>query len=71
MSMKAVFLAAIKGLRGRPLTLTRSKVMLSVDNKPILEHILNALVSCGIVDILLVVGEKKRLMDYFRDGVRR
>jgi UDP-N-acetylglucosamine diphosphorylase/glucosamine-1-phosphate N-acetyltransferase len=68
--MKAVILAAGEGLRCRPLTLTRSKVMLPVANKPILEHIINALASCGIVDIILVVGYKKeRIMDYFKDGV--
>jgi len=68
--MKAVILAAGEGLRCRPLTLTRSKVMLLVANKPILEHIIDALARCGIVDIILVVGYKKeRIMDYFRDGI--
>lgn len=68
--MKAVILAAGEGLRCQPLTLTRSKVMLLVANKPILEHIINALAQCGINDIILVVGYKKeRIMDYFQDGV--
>lgn len=68
--MKAVILAAGEGLRCRPLTLTRSKVMLPVANKPILEHIINALVRCRITDIIMVVGYKKeRIMDYFQDGV--
>jgi len=39
--MKAVILGAGEGLRCRPLTLTRSKVMLPVANKPILEHIID------------------------------
>ncbi len=68
--MKAVILGAGEGLRCRPLTITRSKVMLPVANKPILEHIIDALFKCGIDDIIMVVGYKKeRIMDYFRDGV--
>jgi glucose-1-phosphate thymidylyltransferase len=68
--MKAVILAAGEGKRCRPLTLTRSKVMLPVANKPILEHIINALVRNNIKEIILVVGYKKeRIMDYFEDGI--
>ncbi len=68
--MKAVILGAGEGLRCRPLTLTRSKVMLPAANKPILEHIIDALFKCSINDIIMVVGYKKeRIMDYFRDGV--
>ncbi|WP_340818825.1 bifunctional sugar-1-phosphate nucleotidylyltransferase/acetyltransferase [Methanolobus sp. WCC4] len=68
--MKAVVLAAGEGKRCRPLTLTRSKVMLPVANKPILEHVINALVKNDIKDIILVVGYKKeRIMDHFEDGV--
>ncbi len=68
--MKAVILAAGEGKRCRPLTLTRSKVMLAVGNKPILEHVINALVRNGIKDIIMVVGYKKeRIMDYFEDGI--
>ncbi|MDO9097339.1 MAG: nucleotidyltransferase family protein, partial [Candidatus Methanoperedens sp.] len=68
--MKAIILAAGEGLRCRPLTLTRSKVMLPVANKPLLEHIINAVAGNGIKDIALVVGYKKeRIMDYFGDGI--
>ncbi|AEH61489.1 Nucleotidyl transferase [Methanosalsum zhilinae DSM 4017] len=68
--MKAVILAGGEGLRCRPLTLTRSKVMLPVANRPILEHVIHALEKNGIKDIVLVVGyEKERIMDYFEDGV--
>ncbi len=68
--MKGVVLAAGEGLRCRPLTLTRSKVMLPVANKPILEYVVNALVENGIKDIILVVGyQKNKIMDYFGDGV--
>lgn len=68
--MKAVILAAGEGLRCRPLTLTRSKVMVPVANKPLLEHIINAIVMNGIEELILVVGYKKeRIMDYFGDGI--
>lgn len=68
--MKAVILAAGEGRRCRPLTLTRSKVMLPVADKPILQHVINALEQNDIKDIVLVVGyEKERIMSYFRDGL--
>jgi UDP-N-acetylglucosamine diphosphorylase/glucosamine-1-phosphate N-acetyltransferase len=68
--MKAIILAAGEGLRCRPLTLTRSKVMLPVANRPILEHVITSLKENGITDIILVVGyEKERIMDYFKDGL--
>jgi glucose-1-phosphate thymidylyltransferase len=67
--MKAVVLAAGEGRRCRPLTLTRSKVMLPVANKPILEHVINALAKNDVQDVILIVGyEKERVMDYFGDG---
>ncbi len=68
--MKAVILSAGEGLRCRPLTLTRSKVMIPVANKPLLEHVINAVAQNDIRDIILVVGyQKERIMDYFGDGI--
>ncbi|HOW13287.1 bifunctional sugar-1-phosphate nucleotidylyltransferase/acetyltransferase [Methanosarcina sp.] len=68
--MKAIILAAGEGLRCRPLTLTRSKVMLPVANRPILEHVISSLEKNGIKEIILVVGyEKERIMNYFEDGL--
>ncbi|MCQ1535605.1 glucose-1-phosphate thymidylyltransferase [Methanosarcina sp. KYL-1] len=68
--MKAIILAAGEGLRCRPLTLTRSKVMLPVANRPILEHVITSLEKNGVTEIILVVGyEKERIMDYFEDGL--
>ncbi|MCE8422752.1 MAG: NTP transferase domain-containing protein [Candidatus Methanoperedens sp.] len=68
--MKAVILAAGEGLRCRPLTLTRSKVMLPVANKPLLEYIIHAVAENGLEEFILVVGYKKeRIMDYFGDGL--
>jgi UDP-N-acetylglucosamine diphosphorylase/glucosamine-1-phosphate N-acetyltransferase len=67
--MKAVILAAGEGLRCRPLTFTRSKVMLPVANKPLLWHLIKALSENGIKEIIIVVGYKKeKIMDYFGNG---
>jgi UDP-N-acetylglucosamine diphosphorylase/glucosamine-1-phosphate N-acetyltransferase len=66
--MKAVILAAGEGKRLRPFTETMPKVMLPIANKPILEHVFNALKNSGITEIILVVGYKKEvIMDNFKD----
>ena len=57
--MKAIILAAGEGLRCRPLTLTRSKVMLPVANRPILEHVISSLEKNEIKEIILVVWYEK------------
>jgi len=67
--LKAIVLAAGEGTRLRPLTTSRPKVMIPVGNKPILQHVVKALVSSGIKEIVLVVGYKReRIMSYFGDG---
>ncbi len=66
--MKAVILAAGEGKRLRPFTETMPKVMLPVANKPILEHVIDAVKNSGINEIIMVVGYKKEvIMDYFKD----
>ena len=68
--LKGVILAAGEGRRCRPLTQTRSKVMLPVGNRPFMEHVIFALAANGIRDLYVVVGyQKERVMDYFEDGV--
>lgn len=68
--LKAVILAAGEGRRCRPLTQTRSKVMLPVGNRPFMEHVINALAENGIHDLYIVVGyQKERVMDHFEDGI--
>lgn len=49
----AVVLAAGEGTRLRPLTANRPKPMLPAGTRPILEHVLNALVDAGVDDIHL------------------
>jgi UDP-N-acetylglucosamine diphosphorylase/glucosamine-1-phosphate N-acetyltransferase len=70
MDLKGVILAAGEGRRCRPLTQTRSKVMLPVRNQPFMEHVILALAANGVRDLYVVVGyQKERVMDYFEDGV--
>ncbi|MDQ1261790.1 MAG: UDP-N-acetylglucosamine diphosphorylase / glucose-phosphate thymidylyltransferase [Euryarchaeota archaeon] len=63
-------MAAGEGRRCRPLTQTRSKVMLPVGNRPFMEHVILALAANDIRDLYIVVGyQKERVMDYFEDGL--
>lgn len=63
-------MAAGEGRRCRPLTQTRSKVMLPVGNRPFMEHVILALAANGIKDLYVVVGyQKERVMDHFEDGI--
>lgn len=69
--LKAVILAAGEGRRCRPLTQTRSKVMLPVGNRPFMEHVIRALAANGVKEICIVVGyQKERIMDHFEDGIK-
>lgn len=66
--MKAVILAAGEGRRLRPFTETMPKVMLPVANKPILEHVVDAVKNSGIDEIIIVIGYKKEvIMEHFKD----
>ena len=67
--MKAVILAAGEGTRLQPLTESRPKPMLPVGNRPLLEHVVEAVIEAGIDDIVLVVGyRRERIQSYFGDG---
>lgn len=59
MTVQAVILAAGEGTRLRPLTQNRPKALLQVANRPILEHLVESLLKCGIRDIIVVVGYRK------------
>ena len=67
--MKAVILAAGEGRRLKPITNLRPKPMIPIANRPLLEHVVTAVVNAGINDIVLVVGYKReRIQTYFGDG---
>lgn len=67
--MKAVILAAGKGTRMKELTNELPKPMLSVQGRPILEHILAGLLGVGIRQFCLVTGWKaESIEDYFGTG---
>ncbi|KXB01947.1 hypothetical protein AKJ45_00585 [candidate division MSBL1 archaeon SCGC-AAA261F19] len=67
--MKAVVLAAGVGERMSPLTDTRSKMLIPVAGKPILEYVFESLRGADITDVTVVVGyQKKSIIDYFGDG---
>ena len=67
--MKAVILAAGEGNRMRPLTYTRPKVMLTVANNPILEHLLIEAGKAGVREFIFIVGyHDEQVRDYFGSG---
>ncbi|REA02043.1 glucose-1-phosphate thymidylyltransferase [Haloferax sp. Atlit-6N] len=69
--MKAVILAAGEGTRLHPLTQTRPKSMLPIGDRPLLEHIVDAVTAAGIDELLFVVGYKReRIQNYFGNGER-
>ncbi len=61
-----VVLAAGEGTRLRPMTAHRPKTMLPAADRPILEHVLDVLVGCGIERLCLVVGyRRERIQEHF------
>ncbi len=65
--MQAVILAAGKGSRLKPITDTRSKAMLPILGRPIVERIVENLASCGFDDFILVVNpEDQVIRDHFQ-----
>ena len=67
--MKAVVLAAGEGTRLQPLTFTRSKHMIFIAGKPMLEYLLTALRDGGITEVFIVISHYKEMVqNYFGDG---
>ncbi|MGD8596444.1 MAG: sugar phosphate nucleotidyltransferase, partial [Anaerolineae bacterium] len=65
--MQGVILAAGHGSRLQPITLTRSKAMVPILGKPIVERVMQDLVANGVEDIILVVSPTDRYITrYFR-----
>ena len=65
--MQAVILAAGKGSRLHPLTNSRSKAMLPILGKPIVERVIENLAACGLHDFILVISpEDGEIKEYFQ-----
>ena len=67
--MKALILAGGAGTRLRPITHTRAKQLVPVANKPILFYGIEAMVSAGITEIGVIVGDTRaEVMGALGDG---
>jgi glucose-1-phosphate thymidylyltransferase len=67
----AVVLAAGEGTRLRPLTRNRPKPMLPAANRPILEHVCDALIDAGVDRLVFVVGyRRERVQEHFGPSYR-
>ena len=68
-SVTAVILAAGEGRRLEPLTNRRPKPMVPVANRPLLEHVLEAVVAAGIDHVVFIIGyRQERIRNHFADG---
>jgi choline kinase len=66
--MKAIILAAGVGSRIRPLTDNCPKSLLKVDGKTILEMMISHIQSCGITEIVFVLGYlKEQIKEYVKE----
>lgn len=63
--MQGVILAAGKGSRLHPITLSRSKAMLPILGKPIVERVMELLLANGVDDFILVVSPEDRDITHY------
>lgn len=67
--MKTVIMAGGKGTRIASVRSDVPKPMINICGKPILEHQIENLKTCGLTDIILVIGYLgDKIKDYFGDG---
>jgi UDP-N-acetylglucosamine diphosphorylase/glucosamine-1-phosphate N-acetyltransferase len=67
--MQAVILAAGEGTRLRPLTHGKPKAMIPVANRPVIQHVMDALLANGIRDIVVVVGYRREYVQRFLNSL--
>ncbi|MHA2329132.1 MAG: HAD-IIIA family hydrolase [Candidatus Hodarchaeales archaeon] len=66
---QAVILAGGLGTRLKPLTDSIPKPMVSVNNRPFLEHLIKMLKENGIKEVVLLLGYMaEKVVEYFEDG---
>lgn len=64
--MKAILVAAWFGTRTLPASKTVPKEMFPVGDRPVIQHIIEAMVAAGIQDIIMVTSQQKKVLeDYF------
>ncbi len=70
-SIKVLILAGGEGVNFRPFTYEMPKAMIPLGGKPLLEHTLESLRSCGITDITISVGHLgEKIKQHFGSGER-
>ena len=70
--MKAIILCAGYGKRLKPYTDVFQKSMILINEKPLLEYIINGVISAGFIDFIIVVGyRKEQIINYFGNGRNR
>lgn len=68
---KAILPVAGKGTRVMPLTLHQPKGMIALADKPMVHYIIDELISVGIKEIILVLGQKQRVFKDYLDYLRK
>ena len=69
--MQAVVLAAGKGTRLRPLTDDKPKVLVEVNDTPLIQDVFDNLIDVGATELIVVVGYKaEQIIDRFGDAYR-
>ncbi len=67
--MKAIILCAGYGKRLKSYTDVYQKSMILINEKPLLEYIINGVISAGFIDFIIVVGyRKEQIIHYFGNG---
>lgn len=65
----AIIMAGGRGIRLMPLTKDRPKPMLEIDGRPIIEHVVDRLISFGVSDIYISVRYlSDQIKEYFGNG---